>query len=154
MNILILQSITQYLTQGAVSLPVIESNTVSLPTITSRDYVPSENGVVVATRVPSNLFNYTEGNSIAVAGELEMKFAFTGRRLQANIDGSEIKRHPAVLAEEEEELTSSFELQVALQTEMVYKEGDPTTSSSTKAIASSGMTVLAIAYSLLLLYKV
>ena len=106
--------------------------------------------MVVATRVPSNLFNYTEGNSIAVSGELEMKFAFSGRRLQANIDGSDIKRHPAGVPGEDE-MTSSFELQVALQTEAVYKEGDDMSSSSAKAMTSTGMTLLALAYSLLLI---
>lgn len=54
-------------------------------------------------------------------------------------------------AEDENEMTASFELQVSLQTEAVYEEGDGVSSSSAKAMASTGMTLLALVYSLLLI---
>ena len=79
----------------------------AFPSITSREYVPIENGVVVATRVPMNLFNFAGGEYITITGEIDMKLAGSGRRLQsvsANNDESEI--------------ASLFQLEIALQQEM------------------------------------
>ena len=55
-------------------------------------------------------------------------------------------------AEDENEMTASFELQVSLQTEAVYEEGGDVSSSSAKAMmASAGITLIALVYSLLLI---
>lgn len=116
-----------------------------MPAITSRDYVPDENGVVVSTRAPSNLVDCAEGASISIAGEIEMKLAGDRRRLQADVDESE--------ADDAREMTSTFELQVGLLTEVVQKEGDPSANSAT-TIASGGiaalysMPILVLAYSM------
>ena len=65
-----------------------EGGTIAVPTITSREYVPGQNGVVLLTRVPSNIFTFEEGQSITISGVFKLGLAGSGasasrRRLQS-----------------------------------------------------------------------
>lgn len=68
-------------------MPVVENDEVSTAAITSREYVPEKNGVAVSTRVPSNVFAFSDGGSIAVSGVVEMKLAGQARRLEYAVGG-------------------------------------------------------------------
>jgi len=106
--------VSMTLTQGTTTLGIVEEGLVSFPSITAREYVPEENGVVISTRVPTNLFNFDVGETISVSGEVGMKLAGSGRRLHIDFyDANDV---------DEKE---SYELEVALQREMIYGE-DPT----------------------------
>ena len=59
-------------------MDVIVAGRVEIPSITSREYVPGMNGVVVSTRVPSNLFSFGAGSSITIDGGVGMKFVDSG----------------------------------------------------------------------------
>ena len=73
----------QTLTQDGNDLPIIASGNVRNPQISSREYVPTKDGVVAATFVPLNMFNFSEDKSITIAGQVVMKLANDGtRRLQ------------------------------------------------------------------------
>merc|ERR1711933_88908 len=76
---------------GVEELDVIRSGgSVLYQSITTKEDVPSENGVYVSPRVPSNLFDYGQGNIITVAGRiltalqrrLKVAAESTGRALQ------------------------------------------------------------------------
>lgn len=76
-------------------MDVIEGGRASIDSLTSIQYVNSENGVVVGTRLPVNTFNYAAGASVSIQGEIQMKLANSGtsrklRALQgAGIEGNE-----------------------------------------------------------------
>lgn len=93
----------QVLSQGTSSLPVIRDGLISVPAISSREFVRSQG--VVSTRVPSNLFDFDGGSSVAVSGGVTMRLVDGGgRRLRILSDGG---------VEGDQE--SSFELVVSLQ---------------------------------------
>lgn len=85
------------ITQGDnTELNVIVNGTVQVPSITSRDYDRSENGVRVSTRVPSNIFTFAANENIIINGDIDMKLVGTSRKLRALVgdaddttDGSE-----------------------------------------------------------------
>jgi len=120
------------LTQGSTKLPVIENNVITVESITSRDYVPAENGVVVSMRVPVNMFVFGAGESISITGDIDMKLVGSGRRLQDDIDGIKVNDNG---------MTSSFELSVALQKSLVYNK-EQLTSSAKVTVASNGLFML------------
>lgn len=101
----------------------------------------AENGVVVSTRVPTNIFTFAVGEYLSITGTVEMKLAGSGRRLHADDhDGTD----------EEEDLASSFALQVALQQEMANNEDLSTNSANSigpKALILLG-TICSIAISI------
>ena len=113
-------------------MPVIENNVITVESITSRDYVPAENGVVVSMRVPVNMFVFGAGESISITGDIDMKLVGSGRRLQDDIDGIKVNDNG---------MTSSFELSVALQKSLVYNK-EQLTSSAKVTVASNGLFML------------
>lgn len=74
------------------ALKIIEDGQPFISQITSMQYVASENGVVVGTRLPGNTFEFAAGNSVTIQGEVEMKLAdgAAGRKLRV-LQGSEIE---------------------------------------------------------------
>ena len=127
----------QSVTQGATTLAFIEDDVITFPSITSREYVSAENGVVVSTRVPLNLFNYSVGESITITGEIGMQLAGSGRKLRAVTEGVKV---------DDNEIASSFELEIALQQEMVYDDDDSINSANGVASRSLGMFGMAFAF--------
>lgn len=121
------------MSQGATSLSIIENSTVSYPSITSKEYVPAENGVVVSTRVPTNLFNYGAEEPISITGTTDVKL----------LGGDE--RRLRAIATHDDEIESSFELKVALQKEMVRGIEDSSTNSASP-IASRGLAAFVVAF--------
>ena len=93
-------------------MDVIDENRIQVPSITTRTYVPSINGVVVSTRVPSNIFDYSTGATIDISGGLVMKFVEAG--------GS--RKLVATTSAKSDENKDSFKLEVVLQREMVSEE--------------------------------
>ena len=93
-------------------MDVIDENRIQVPSITTRTYVPSINGVVVSTRVPSNIFDYSTGATINISGGLVMKFVEAG--------GS--RKLVATISAKSDENKDSFKLEVVLQREMVSEE--------------------------------
>lgn len=126
-------------TQGLSTLDVIENDAVSFPTITSRQYNANENGVMVSTWIPTNLFNFAAGEAISIAGVIEMKLAGSGRRLH---DGTE-----STSGGGESEIASSFELEVALQTKEIVYDEDSSVNAAT-AISSKSIAILGMIFSL------
>jgi len=139
-----LESMT--ITQGDEAMTVIANERVVVPSISSRDYFPNDNVVVVSTRVPVNLFTYAEGETITVSGDILMKLADGNRRkLQTDIVGGgakfgAIKKAP-------------FQLMIGLQDEMVL-EGESYVSSATGVASASkdvGMLVMVFASTYIML---
>ena len=93
-------------------MDVIDENRIQVPSITTRTYVPSINGVVVSTFVPSNIFDYSTGAKIDISGSVVMKFVEAG--------GS--RKLVATTSAKSDENKDSFKLEVVLQREMVSEE--------------------------------
>ena len=112
---------------------VIANNSIAVPSITSRTYNGSgKTKVWVSTRLPINTFDYQSDASIAVSGNIVMKFADgSGRKLQVDVDTE-------VTGASQE---SDFELEVKLQGEELDREVD--------VLMNSGNTVATKAFSLL-----
>lgn len=127
------------ISQGATSLPVVENDTISFPSITSRQYVPAENGVAVSTRVPANLFDYSDGASISITGVIDMKLFGSG-------SGSRRRLRISIVDDEKVggEIESPFELEVALQKGSVYVEEEDHATSSATSIASRSLAALGV----------
>ena len=85
------------------------------PAFASMVYVPSKNGVVVSTRVPSNLFSYGADESITLTGVIIMKLAGSDHKLLAIASDTNLDKN------------ASFQLKVNLAQEF----------RSTKASANS-----------------
>ena len=93
---------------------VIKKQIVEFSSFTSVEYVSTKYGVVVSTRVPTNVFDYNSpgGSVIGITGALVMKLAGSdgsGRNLKTNIG--------AKLDADEE---ASFEIEVTLQRELAF----------------------------------
>ena len=134
-----LNSVT--LTQGATTLNVVEDDEVSFSEITTRTYNASANAVVVSTFVPTNLFTFAVGNSISITGEIFMRFGSGGdrRRLEVVIYDEDDGKV------DEQDIPSNFELEVALQQEIIYGDDSPTDSANS-AITSTGLAALGSAF--------
>lgn len=77
------------MTQGgdAVSMAVIVEDQIETPEITSMEYVPSERGFVVSTRLPSNVFAFGPGEEpVKVSGTVNLMLAGGRRKLQGLFD--------------------------------------------------------------------
>ena len=95
-------------------MAVIQNQNVVFSSFTSMEYVPAKYGVVVSTRVPTNMFDYNnpEGSVIGITGGLVMKLAGSGgsgRNLNTDIG--------AKLDASEE---ASFGIEVTLQRELAF----------------------------------
>ena len=80
--------ILQFVTQGSTRLPVIEKYAITVESITSKEYMPAKDGVIVLRRVPSNIFAFAAGKSISITKEIYMKLVGSDCRLRVNIDGA------------------------------------------------------------------
>ena len=72
---------------------VILEDQVEFPSITSREYVEEENGVVVSTRLPANLFSFgVNEEPVTIRGSVELQFS-SGRKLRVDniFDAPEIE---------------------------------------------------------------
>ena len=136
----------QTVTQDDETMTVIEDDKVVVASITSREYVPTSNVVVVSTRVPANLFTYAEGRSIVISGEVVMKLADGNRRkLRTDIIVGD--------AEFDDNKKAPFELMIGLQDEM-FVEGESSVSSATGVASASkdvGMFVMVFASAYIML---
>jgi len=66
-------------------MDVILGNNIEAPSITSREYLPAENGFVVSTRLPMNKFSYgANGGPVNIRGGAELQLVGSGRKLRAN----------------------------------------------------------------------
>jgi len=65
----------QFVVQGETTMTVVENSQVRQSSITLIEYEPGENGVVVTTRVPPNLFTFESGQIIAISGAVELQFS-------------------------------------------------------------------------------
>mmetsp|Transcript_27952 Transcript_27952/g.48296 ORF Transcript_27952/g.48296 Transcript_27952/m.48296 type:complete len:129 (-) Transcript_27952:237-623(-) len=118
---------------------VIEAVKVKVPSITSLEYVLEENGVIVSTRVPTNLFNYALGESITISGAMNMKLA----------DGSSRKLRADIIvggAKFDENKKASFELKVGLEDEMILEDETAVNSATGVASASKGVGMLVMIF--------
>ena len=121
----------QTITQDPSVMKTIENDEVLVTSITSRTYVVAMNGVIVSTRVPSNLFLFGAGSTITIAGEVQMKLlgsTFNRRKLLAASDG------PMKVDEK-----SPYVIQVDLGREMFSEEEVPINSAA--SIASKGIII-------------
>eukprot|EP00585_Thalassiosira_rotula_P006118 CAMPEP_0196140440 /NCGR_PEP_ID=MMETSP0910-20130528/7346_1 /TAXON_ID=49265 /ORGANISM="Thalassiosira rotula, Strain GSO102" /LENGTH=577 /DNA_ID=CAMNT_0041401299 /DNA_START=214 /DNA_END=1944 /DNA_ORIENTATION=+ len=100
---------TLVLNQGDSSFDVVKTQKVEYDSISSMEYVDSKNGVVVKTRVPSNLFKFETGGVIIISGEIQMKLYGEERRRRQLI---------ALTSDVNFDEESPFELQVTLEGEV------------------------------------
>ena len=120
-------------------MTVIADGRVVVPSITSRDYFPSDNVAVVSTRVPANLFTYAEGQTITISGDMFMKLADGNtRKLQTDIVGGGAKFG--------ENKKAPFQLMIGLQDEMVLEEESYASSATGVASASKNVGMLVMAF--------
>lgn len=92
----------------------VEDDDVAFPGFISREYVPSKYGVVVSTRVPTNLFDYNSlGSIITITGGVIMQLVESGRKLHSGFGGT-----TRILGNEK----ASYQLKVDLQDETVLKD--------------------------------
>lgn len=128
--------------QGSAELSVVDDSEVKISSITEMTYVESENGVVVATFVPTNIFNYTTGASINITGGIDMELVNSSRRLLTDTpDGDVLNANRN---------GQEFKLQVDLEEQVIVLEGEGAWMDSSgtflnKASALLGMTLL-VAY--------
>lgn len=107
--------------QGSTSMDVIKNSTVLIPSIASRANVPGMNGIAVSTRVPSNLFLFSAGQSITIGGGVQTKLIGSGvfdRRLLAENDAKSTDGK------------ASFEVSVGLAPSEIFLDKETSTSSS------------------------
>jgi len=71
------------ISQGAVKLPVIVNGVVVYPSITEVTPEPAKNGILITTRVPSNVINFETGATIDVYGDMLVDFVGSRRKLIA-----------------------------------------------------------------------
>ena len=130
---------TQNITQGDETMIVMESNNVKVPSITSIEYVPVKNGVLVSTFVPTNLFNYAVDEFITISGGMVMKLDDgSSRKLRADttVGGAKF----------DENKKAAFELKVGLQDEMVFEDGTAVNSATDVASASKDVGMLVVIF--------
>ena len=120
-------------------MTVIADERVVVPSITSRDYFPTDNVAVVSTRVPANLFTYAEGQTITISGDMFMKLADGNtRKLQTDIVGGGAKFG--------ENKKAPFQLMIGLQDEMVLEEESYVSSATGVASASKNVGMLVMVF--------
>ena len=120
-------------------MTVIADERVVVPSITSRDYFPTDNVAVVSTRVPANLFTYAEGQTITISGDMFMKLADGNtRKLQTDIVGGGAKFG--------ENKKAPFQLMIGLQDEMVLEEESSVSSATGVASASKNVGMLVMVF--------
>ena len=113
----------QNVIQNNQDMAVIKDQLVVLTSFTSVEYVSTQNGVVVSTRVPTNVFDYNIP-VIGISGGLVMKLAGIGRNLKTDI-GAKLDYNDE----------ASFEIEVTLQEELAFVE--ETSLNSAANVASS-----------------
>ena len=119
----------QVLTQGDVySLDVIVANEIKIPQITSWEYLQAENGFVVSTLLPSNMFLFdTNEAPLTISGSVELELAGSRRKLQVD------NLFDAPKVEEK----GRYEVQVSLTSDEVGANGIIMRSNAAASIAVS-----------------
>ena len=131
----------QTITQDPTVMDTIENDQILVPSITSRTYVVAMNGVIVSTRVPSNLFSFGEGSTITITGEVQMKLlgsTLNRRKLLAASDGAK-----------KGDEKSPYVIQVDLGRENISEEEIPINSAASvacKGIVMRGMVFILTYY--------
>jgi len=118
---------------GVLNLPIIVNSIISSPQITGNTIVSSIKQVV-STRVPINVFNFANDQSIDIEGKVVMQLdGSSARRLQAN-SGTEGGK------------AASFDVRVTLQPKAALVDGVELHSSA--SIASRAFISLGVALAL------
>jgi len=66
-------------------MDVILGDEVKTPSVTSREYIQAENGFVVSTRLPQNIFSFrANGEPVTIRGSVELQFVGSGRKLRVD----------------------------------------------------------------------
>ena len=112
-------------------MAVIENANVVFSSFTSMEYVSAKYGVVVSTRVPTNVFDYNSlGSVIGITGGLIMKLAGSGG------SGRNLKTDIGAKLDTSEE--ASFEIEVTLQRELEFV-GETSLNSAANVASSKGV---------------
>ena len=112
-------------------MAVIQNENVVFSSFTSMEYVSAKYGVVVSTRVPTNVFDYNspEGSVIGITGGLVMKLAGSGG------SGRNLKTYNGAKFDASKE--GSFEIEVTLQRELAFV-GETSLNSAANVASSKG----------------
>ena len=109
------------------------------PQITSKEAV-SNKAISVATRVPSNLFNFAAGEVITISGVINMKLVGSGRKLRALVGEATSN------IDSDEEAAYELKIDVKGEADLALEDEVPIgNSGSTKAkelVAALGMAAL------------
>jgi len=127
-------------------MDVIIGDEVKTPSVTSREYLQAENGFVVSTRLPANIFSFgANGDPVTVRGSAILQLAGSGRKLRVgnlfDVDG---------LKDEEK---ARYEVKVNLLSDGTDGDGTVASSSANSiearfsffAAASLGMALFVLA---------
>ena len=121
---------------GVLNLPIIVNSIISSPQITGNTIVSSIKQVV-STRVPINVFNFANDQSIDVEGKVVMQLdGSSARRLQAN-SGTEGAK------------AAAFSVRVTLQPKAALVDGVELHSSASiasRAFISLGVVLVLVAW--------
>ena len=125
-------------------MDIIIGDKVQVPSITSREYVVAMNGVAVSTRLPSNIFSFISGKSIAVNGEIILKLAENARGRNLQLSNSP----PKPFSEDQDE-KASYQIRVNLApSEMIIGDMangiDSTSFDKSMQMASIGMVFVSL----------
>ena len=130
--------------QGATkNMTVILAKQNQVPSIASLKPVGTVNGIgagiVVSTRVPTNIFDFESSLTLKITGDVVMKLAggSNGRTLRASVGNS--------LDINEE---TSFSLQVALKQELVSVEGSMSSAAFVPIVSNSFFAALGMVFCL------
>ena len=110
-------------------MDVILENNIEAPSITSREYLPAENGFVISTRLPMNRFSYgANGGPVNIRGGAELQLVDSGRKLRADniFDG--------VAPKVEEK--ARYEVKVRLLSDKTTADGNTSFNAATSIAAS------------------
>ena len=125
------------------NMTVISDKGIEVPSIASFKSVGIVNGtgagIVVSTRVPTNIFDFNSSLTLEITGDVVMKLAgdSNGRTLRASVGNS--------LDTNEE---TSFSLQVALKQELVSVEGSMSSAAFVPIVSNSFFAALGMVFCL------
>ena len=124
-------------------MTVIAAKEIQFSSIASLEPVGTVNGtgagIVVSTRVPTNIFDFESPLTLEITGDVVMKLAgdSNGRTLRASVGNS--------LDTNEE---TSFSLQVALKQELVSVEGSMSSATFVPTVSNSFFAALGMVFCL------
>eukprot|EP00574_Skeletonema_japonicum_P005926 CAMPEP_0201714762 /NCGR_PEP_ID=MMETSP0593-20130828/1097_1 /ASSEMBLY_ACC=CAM_ASM_000672 /TAXON_ID=267983 /ORGANISM="Skeletonema japonicum, Strain CCMP2506" /LENGTH=493 /DNA_ID=CAMNT_0048204065 /DNA_START=80 /DNA_END=1561 /DNA_ORIENTATION=- len=107
------------MTQGDLTLNIVQKKDLVDDSISSKSKVPLENGVHVATVIPSSFFSYETSTSAQVSGVVFLKLAGSRRRLAVEIDDfpSPVTTRGRALQQRQsaDDLESAFAMEIQLE---------------------------------------